>query len=174
MWGAVLWGFTAWLRNRWVTENPGPLTGHWSRDSDCISQGSLSPVTLFPTWQKLWKWVPPCSHLKTMCKSKLGVCVHARLVIQSCPSLWDLMDWVKPGSPALQVDSLPPEPPGKPTLSAPPSSWGVLVTQGWGGGWSAALCQPLPSIWRSAGSTARQRTLNVSDRWQIHHIDSSS
>lgn len=37
-----------------------------SRDSDFISHGSLSPVTLFPAWQKLWKWVPPCSHLKTI------------------------------------------------------------------------------------------------------------
>ena len=31
------------------------------------------------------------------------------------PFLGDLLDpWIKPGSPALQVDSLPSEPPGKP------------------------------------------------------------
>ena len=79
-----------------------------------------------------WKWVPPCSHLKTLGKSKLGACMHASLVTQSCLILWDLMDWVKPRSPALKVDSSPSEPPGKPTLSASPSSWGILVTQGWG------------------------------------------
>ena len=55
-----------------------------SHDSDFISHGSLSPVTLFPTWQKLWKWVPPCSHLKTVGKS--NGCVRARMPSRSVMS----------------------------------------------------------------------------------------
>ena len=35
-----------------------------------------------------------------------------------CPSLGDLPNpWIKPRSPALQADSLPSEPPGKPFLT---------------------------------------------------------
>ena len=79
MWGAIQWGFTAWLRNRWVTEHPGPLTGHWVPWQwlyfSWVTESSDSISSLTETVKMGTTMLPPKDH-----RLKQTGCVRARML----------------------------------------------------------------------------------------------
>ena len=104
---------------------------------------SLSCVQLFATPWTVAYQAPP----------SMGFSRQGYLSGVPFPSPGDLPNWgIKPGSPALQADSLLSEPPGKPILKIIRSKtyeiWTSLVVQGWDSALPMQGAQSLVGEWR--------------------------